>query len=224
MAQKVEMMFTQCPECQTTQSLTLKQLRGTRGMIKCRHCSVLFDALERISETGTIASENNAADSTLPWDQEKRSKSGYWGLGVCVCALLLTAQIMYFEGYALTQNASIRPILVALCNQITCRLPDYKNPDKFNIVGSFNPTPDHNYEFHAAISNQAALSQAYPNVRLTLLAFSGKPFAARIFQPQDYLPEVLRASFMKPDATTEISLKIAAPKSAIGGTFFEIVD
>jgi hypothetical protein len=29
---------------------------------------------------------------------------------------------------------------------------------------------------------------------------------------------------MKPDTTTEISLKIAAPKTAIGGSSFEIVD
>ena len=218
------MMYTQCPQCLTIQSLSLEQLRGSRGILKCCHCSAPFDALARISETETIAGENSANASLLPWDPDQDSKAGFWGLGVCVCLLLFIAQLIYIEGYAFTQNARMRPFLVALCDQIACRLPVYKNTAKFNIVGSFNPTPDNNYEFHAAISNQAALSQAYPNVRLVLLAFSGKPFAARVFQPQDYLPEVLRATLMKPDATTEISLRIAAPKTAIGGTSFEIVD
>ena len=52
-------MFTQCPECQTIQTLTLAQLRAGRGMLRCRHCSVLFDALERISETKEINSSEH---------------------------------------------------------------------------------------------------------------------------------------------------------------------
>ncbi len=224
MAQKINAMFTQCPECQTTQSLTLEQLRGTRGMIQCRHCSVLFDALALISETEAIASEKNLSDSTLPWDHEKRSKSIYWSIGVCFCLLLLVAQMVYFEGYNFTQSSKIRPFLTAVCQRIACRLPDYKNPDQFNIVGSFKQMPDQNYEFHAAISNEADFPQVYPNVRLTLLNFNSKPFAARVFQPHDYLPEAKRASTMNPDTSTEISLKIAAPKSAVGGSSFELVD
>jgi hypothetical protein len=102
-------------------------------------------------------------------------------------------------------------------------LPAYQNPDELNLVGSLNPTPDHHYQLQAAISNQAAFTQAYPGVKLTLLDYNGKPFAARVFRPQEYLPVTSRASVIKPDETTEISLKIAAPKSAIGGSSFELI-
>lgn len=218
------MMFTRCPECQTTQPITLEQLRDSRGMLQCQQCSALFDALALISETEAIAAEQNIPDSGLPWSKEKPTKPVYWSLGACLCLLLLAVQIVYFEGHAYTQNPKTRPFLAVLCERIACRLPHYKNSDEFNLVGSFIPTPDHHYEFHAAISNQAAFPQAYPNIKLTLLNFNGKPFAARTFRPQDYLPEISRTSVIKPDETTEISLKIASPKSKIGGSSFELID
>lgn len=205
--------------------MTLEQLRDSRGMLQCSHCSALFDALVFISETEEAnAGEINFPNlEDLPWRQKKHSKNVFWSLGAGLCFLLLVVQIVFFEGYGYTRHPAIRPFLAALCERVGCSLPDYQNPDELNLVGSLFQTPDHHYELQAAISNQAAFSQAYPNVKLTLLDYNGNPFAARIFRPHEYLPEPLRASTMKPDATTEISLKIAAPKSAIGGSSFELI-
>lgn len=193
-------------------------------MLQCSHCSALFDALVFISETAEAnASEIYIPNTEPPWGQEKQTKRVVWSLGTGLCLLLLVAQIMYFEGYAYTQHPIIRTFLAALCERILCHLPDYKNPDELNLIGSLNQTPDHHYELQAVISNQAVFPQAYPNVKLTLLDYSGNPFAARAFRPQEYLPESLSSSSIKPDETTEISLKIAAPKSAIGGSSFELI-
>ena len=144
--------------------------------------------------------------------------------GLVIGLLLLIGQIVYFEGYAFSQNPAVRPGLVKLCQLINCQLPVYKNLDEFTLLhGSFTPLPDQNYAFRVVMSNQAAFAQPYPNIKLTLLDYSGNAFAHRIFQPRDYLPEDAVASVMAADATTEISLKIAAPKTKVGGSTFDLI-
>jgi len=217
-------MFTQCPECQTIQPLTLAQLRTSRGMLRCSHCSAMFDALERISETKEINHSENLSSTRLPWDKVSMSGNAYWRTGLVIGLLLLIGQIVYFEGYAFTQNPAARPALAKLCQLINCQLPVYKNLDEFTLLhSSFTPMPDQNYAFRVVISNQANFSQTYPNIKLTLLDYSGNAFAHRVFQPRDYLPEDSVATVMAADAITEISLKIAAPKTKVGGSIFDLI-
>jgi len=58
-----------------------------------------------------------------------------------------------------------------------------------------------------------------------LLDYSGNVRFATIgvFQPRDYLPEDSVATVMDADAITEISLKIAAPKTKVGGSTFDLI-
>ena len=217
-------MFTQCTECQTIQALTLAQLRSGRGMLRCSHCSSMFDALEHISETEEINHSDNLSSTRLPWDKVSSSGNAYWSTGLVIGLLLLMGLVVYFEGYAFTQNIAIRPALAKLCELINCQLPVYKNLDEFTLLhSSFTPLPDQNYVLRVAISNQAKFSQTYPNIKLTLLDYSGNAFAHRVFQPKDYSPSNSVANVMAADATTEITLKIAAPKSKVGGSTFELI-
>jgi hypothetical protein len=137
--------------------------------------------------------------------------------------LLLAGQVMYFEGYYFSQNPVFRPVLEKICTLLNCRLPAYKNPDEFTVLqGSFTALPDHANLFKAVISNPAAFTQPYPNVRLTLLDYTGKPFTHRVFRPQEYLPEDSTTPVMISDATAEIGLNIAAPETKVGGYTFEL--
>ena len=217
-------MFTQCHECQTIQPLTLAQLRAGRGMLRCRHCSALFDALERISETEEINPSENQPSRRLPWDKLSMQGNAYWRTGVVFGLLLLMGQIVYFEGYAFSQNPFVRPGLAKLCQLINCQLPVYKNLDEFSLLhGSFTPLPDQNYAFRVVFSNQAAFAQTYPNIKLTLLDYSGNAFAHRVFQAKDYLPGDTVGNLMAVDAITEISLKIAALDTKVGGSTFDFI-
>ncbi|HEY5140996.1 MAG TPA: zinc-ribbon and DUF3426 domain-containing protein [Methylococcales bacterium] len=217
-------MFTQCTECQTIQPLTLAQLRAGRGMLCCSHCSVLFDALERISETEEINPSDNLSSRRLPWDKENKPGNANWRIGLVIGSLVLIGQIIYFEGYALSQNPAVRPGLVKLCRMINCQLPVYRNLDELSILhGSFTPLPDQNYAFRMVMSNQAAFAQTYPNIKLTLLDYSGNTFAHRFFKPRDYLPVDAVASLMTADETIEISLKIAAPETKVSGSTFDLI-
>jgi hypothetical protein len=161
----------------------------------------------------------------LPWDREIAPGSSYWRSGLVIASLLFAGQIIYFEGTAFCRNPAFRPSLEKICGQLNCQLPAYQNPAELSILqGSLSALPDRSQQFSAAISNRAAFAQPYPNLKLTMLDYAGNPFARRIFRPQDYLPEMLAAtSAMLPDASTAISLNIAAPKIPVGGYTFELI-
>ena len=215
-------MFTQCPECQTIQPLTLPQLRASRGVLRCSNCSAMFDALERISETEEINHSDKLPSKLLPWDTV--AGNAYWQTGLMIGLLLLIGQIIYFEGYAFSQNPAVRPVLSKLCQLAKCQLPVYKNLDEISVLhSSFTSLPGQNYAFKVVISNQADFSQDYPNIKLTLLDYSGNAFAHRVFHPWDYLTEDSVATVMAADAITEISLKIATPKAKVGGSTFDLI-
>jgi predicted Zn finger-like uncharacterized protein len=215
-------MFTQCTECQTIQVLTLAQLRAGRGMLRCNSCSAIFDALERISETEEINHSEILPSKHLPWN--KVPSNVYWRTGLIISLLLLIGQIVYFEGYAFSQNPAVRPVLSKLCQLAKCQLPVYKNLGEISVLhSSFTSLPGQNYAFKVVISNQADFSQDYPNIKLTLLDYSGNAFAHRVFHPRDYLAEGSVATVMAADAITEISLKIVAPNTKVGGSTFDLI-
>lgn len=217
-------MYTKCPACKKTHTLTLPQLRASRGLLRCRNCSVIFNALEFISETSDVYVAENLSTQNMPWDKPNEEPiSVFWSMALLIAVLLFVAQVVYFEGYAFSQNSRFRPGLEKICHYLDCKLPVYKNPDEFALLhGSFTPLPDHKYMLRAIFTNQAAFTQALPNITLNLLDYTGRRFTHRVFQPQDYLPETAVATNMIPGATTEISLIIAAPKTGIGGYTFEL--
>ncbi len=222
-------MFTRCPNCQKTQPLTVAQLRNSRAIVFCDDCLILFDALELLSDTANEpskeieASNETLTTTVLPWEKEHLPNPAYWRFGVLLAALLLTVQAVYFEHAAFIQNPKFRSVLEKLCQPLSCQLPVYKNLAEFTVMqGTFTPLPDGNYTFTAVISNQASFAQDYPNIQLILQDYTGRSFTQRIFHPQEYLSENAMAANMPPDATIAISLKIAAPKTPVGGYNFEL--
>lgn len=204
--------------------MTLEQLRASRGILRCEGCSETFDALELLSETAADETAVSLPATDLPWSRENIVGSAYWRTGLIIGLLLLAGQIVYFEGYRFSQNPIFRPVLEKICAPLNCRLPVYKNLDEFAVLqGSFTDLPDHTRLFKAVITNQAAFTQAYPNIDLTLFDYTGKAFTHRVFKPQEYLPkDSITAPAMTADATTEISLNIAAPETKVGGYTFDL--
>ncbi len=214
-------MFTQCPQCQKTHSLTLAQLRDSRGMLRCEQCNTLFDGLKLISETeDELAKKIN--EQTLPWQEKSAPANRYWSVGFVLGLLLLGFQLIYFEGKAVSQNPNLRSRLVTFCQLLHCQLPVYQNIEEFTVMqSSFDTLPDKNYLFRAVIVNQAAFAQHYPNIQLNLLNDAGKTLSQRTFLPSEYLP-LPTVLAMSPDAPLEIRLKIAALKTPVSGYSFDL--
>jgi len=204
------------------QPITTKQLRDRRAIVFCDNCLVKFDALELLSnEDNSLADFPDIAE--MPWEQQPAISWPYWKHGVVAAALVLAIQIACFEIGNVIQNPAIRPALEKLSRFVNYPLPVYKNPDELSIMQSaFTPLADGNYAFKCVINNQAAFTQNYPNINLSLQDYTGQTFTHRTFHPQDYLSEPVVASKIAPDATIEISLTIAAPKTSVGGYNFEI--
>ena len=172
-----------------------------------------------------IGSDLKPLNADHPWDYKIVPDNSYWGIGLVVALLLLAGQILYFEGATFTRNPVFRPHLEKICQRLDCRLPAYKNPAEFTLLqNSLSYLSDRRQLFRVVVSNRAAFAQPYPNLELTLRDYSGNPFAQRIFLPQNYLPKGRAAtSVILPNATVEIRLNIAVPKTIIGGYTFELI-
>ncbi|WP_174625285.1 DUF3426 domain-containing protein [Candidatus Methylobacter favarea] len=188
-----------------------------------RNCSALSDALEFISDTAAGPATISSTKFLL-WTQKKASGGVYGKAGLASGLVQFIAQIIHFEGFSFSQNPAFRRWLVKICKPINGDLPAYKNPAEFAVLqGSFIPLPGPAIAFRAVINNQAAFSQTYPDLRLTLFSYTGQPFAHRIFRPLDYLPKASASKSFTPDETAEINLNISAPKTKVGGYTFELI-
>lgn len=215
-------MYTQCSVCKQQYTVSTEELRTSRGMLKCKKCSANFDALEFISDKPLKKSEQVHSQELFP-PQPKKNKirQALWFFGLFVGILVFFAQIYYFESHTLSQNQTLRPWLLKLCQSVNCQLPEYKNTEEISILlGSLEAIDDHFYEFKVVISNQARFNQRYPNIKLTLINFTGEPIAERIFSAHNYHP---KSPLLAVDETVEISLSIAAPHPKIGGYTFELL-
>ena len=213
-------MYTQCTICKQQQYLTAKELSSSQGMIRCSHCSSLFNALEHLTEDAQA--NPFATHEILPHSHQPVKRSSYWGLLTSLCLIILAFQIYYFEGYTLTQNSTVRPWLIKICHSLNCQLPAYKNRNEITILhGSFQTIDKQHSIFKATFINQALFEQKLPAIKLTLQGFTGVDFAERIFYPKDYMNT--DSAIMAPDRVFEIALDIATPKDKMGGYYFELI-
>lgn len=215
-------MLTQCPQCRSSQPISAKKLRKTRGMLRCSECDADYDALELLSDKRPIKKKPDLAHIDAKIIKTSRPLPKLWGLGITFCISLFIFQVYYFEANTLAQNPTTRPWLQKITLAFKKKLKTYKNIDDFTILqGSLEPIDADSYFFKAAIINQAIFPQKHPAIKLTLLDFTGSEFATRIFSANDYLYNPKR--LIKPDASTEISLIIATPPQNIGGYHFELI-
>ena len=215
-------MFTRCPDCLTPQRISPVTLRTGRGMVRCKRCSKMFDALESLAETEKLAVAD-VQPSEEPWTESKARNQLIWRIGLPLGVVLLCVQLLYFEGSRAIQNPKIRPALEKICGLAHCRLPDYRNLAEWSVLrNSFSEMPNGHYSFDLVLNNEAVFPMPYPNIGLTLLSFGGQPFAHRLFQSSDYLAGQPENALLAANSAAEIRLEIAAPKTKVGGFHFDL--
>ncbi len=211
-------MLIECPECHQTHSLTTEEFQKSDGTTTCPECCCKFDPLANLAETV-------AAREPFPWEksEDKPISNSFWFLGVLAGLLLLGFQFLYFKSDDLEQNQIIRPWLLHLCKLTDCRLSRYHNANEFSVLHSSFELQNNHYTLQAAIRNEAPFPQNFPDIKLTLLSYSGAHVAQRIFYPKDYLEQNLTEDSLDPSETFTIKLDIALPEAKVGGFSIEIL-
>lgn len=205
-------MYSRCPHCNKQIQVSARQLRLSRGLLKCKRCGDSFDALALLSEK---ADETQAkARSYLVKQAEDRSSPWLWGIASLLMFMVLLAQIIYFEGQRLYSQPTINLALAKACQALDCRLPVVNNPEDWVVSHSeLQAHLDSRYWLIAALTNQAEITQAFPELKLTLTDFNGQPFAERVFTPNQYSKDTTLAA----NETVLIRLPLVMAADEFGG-------
>lgn len=209
-------MFSRCEYCQHQQKITVKQLRRNRGLLKCKRCHKPFDALASLTEKPDHrAVASGPAEDALPWMKPAPLlPPRYWPWINVLLLVVLLGQGVYFEGRKMLTIPTLRALAEQVCQPLHCQPPLYQNLQQWSLSYSdLQPYLAGQYRLTAAISNQALVSQAVPDLKLTLLDFNGEALAQRVFTPRQFGAD----SEMAAEQSRQIVLWLVAPDLPVGG-------
>ena len=207
-------MYSRCPNCNKQIKVSARQLRVSRGLLKCKRCGESFDALALLSET---ADEVQTKSRTYS-GSEARQSPWLWGLASLLMFMVLLAQIVYFDGRRLVSQPTINLALSKACGFFNCSLPVINIPDEWAVSHTeLEPHMNNRYWVIAALTNQAGITQAFPELKLRLTDFNGQLLAERVFSPHQYSVNSTLAS----NETVLVRLPLVMTANEIGGFTLE---
>ncbi|WP_367155614.1 zinc-ribbon and DUF3426 domain-containing protein [Methylomonas sp. HYX-M1] len=175
-------MFSRCPHCDRQQPVSTQQLRETRGLLTCVACRRAFDALPSLSdEAGERINPIAAAPIDLP-EHDRPNAQWPWLVGNAWLLLVLILQFVYFKAGPSWQQSYLYADLVALSARFGLNLPAYRNPSAWSVSHTeLKPYLASGYKLSAVLTNQAAVNQALPDLKLAVTDLTGRTVAERIF-------------------------------------------
>lgn len=151
--------------------------------------------------------------------KSRRSASGElqwpWVAACLLLLLLLGGQLSWAERDPLIRNPVTGGWLRSTCATLGCRLPLVAAPQRLRLVASnvqAHPSVPNALMISASVRNDAAFTQPYPVLKITLSDAQGQPIAMRRLQPRDYLDDdaTLRRG-LPPGASTALLIEVADP-------------
>lgn len=241
------MQYALCPFCLSTLQVSEEQLALKSGIIRCGHCSEIFNAnknkltpsaeqtlsakpSEKISTPDhppevEKLTETEISPAIATWEPVKTAPSYKlpYGFLSFLFVLILIVQIAIIESKSFTQNTQLQPIFKKLNSSFNLHIPSYKNLNEIHIIQrELSPHPQRNnlLLFQLTIKNSALAEQPFPTIKLILTSSLGEPIAQRVFSKYDYLPSNETNDYFAPQALRQIKLSFENPKSKASG--FEI--
>ncbi len=138
---------------------------------------------------------------------------------------LLLGQYIYFARDHLAQRyPGLRPLLGKMCDNLGCRLPLRRAPEKLQLTHRdvrTHPTIEDALLINATFVNRAKFRQPYPLIELKLSNINGKLIGRRTFLPREYLagqPDI--DAGIPPDTQVHLVLELSDPgKQAVNFEF-----
>jgi predicted Zn finger-like uncharacterized protein len=115
-----------------------------------------------------------------------------WVVVCCALALLLGTQLAWAERDTLIRNTITGGWLRSICATLGCELPLIAAPQQLRLLDSnvqAHPSVPGALMISARVRNDAAFTQPYPVVKITLSDALGQRMAMRRLQPHEYLDD-----------------------------------
>lgn len=152
-------------------------------------------------------------------DTPPKRRHSAWMWGICVLMLIgvLIATVVYPRWHTLDQSPTFRPMKVALCEAVGCRVDTRVDIDNLRVLRRevFESSErDNALLISIKIQNTADFAQRYPVVEVRMTNRIGRTVAQRGFRPADYLPEWSRGDALGASESVDISLTVNDPGTA----------
>jgi len=139
----------------------------------------------------------------------------YWALGCMALVLTLGMQLAWAERVALTANPTTRPWMTQACNWLGCTPPPVRDLADLQLLSRDvrpHPRVPGALLISATVRNNAAFTQPYPVVSITLSDLDENRIAMRRFRPATYIPDAgTRAAGLAPGATAALMFEVKDP-------------
>lgn len=175
-----------------------------------------YSSQESIKQLAAEYSLATLTDSDRLDARRKTSRFTWlWTLGTLAALVLLALQVgvSYFEQGS--RSAELRSFYKVACSYLGCTLPTFEDVDAVDIEHiriQSHPTLANTLQVNAIMTNTSRFAQPMPKLALEFYDLNGRPVAARLFSPKDYLhKDFLDITFMPPSTPIHIVLPIQDP-------------
>ena len=178
-------LVTKCPSCFTSFIVKPKQLKSHQGQVRCGQCQHIFIAKDFLTEPSTL---DSFLDSPTRNIQPKKLT---FLILYALLVLLGLVQALYFLRTDVVKKwPGLKPLLTTSCHYFGCTLPLPKNAELMAIDDT-ELIKDEAHEgivkFNCIIVNNAAYTQSFPSLELTLTDKQDIPLMRRKITASEYL-------------------------------------
>jgi len=142
---------------------------------------------------------------------------------VPLLAILLLLQSLLSDRAHLAADARWRPLMIVLCDALSCTLPPWREPAAFTLLDrDVRPDPHRAGVLHvsAGFRNDARWSQPWPALLLTLSDADGRVAGARAFRPAEYLAAPATQNRLASGQSAKVSFDVVEPtRDVVAFTF-----
>lgn len=173
------------------------------------------ESMKQLAAEYSLATLTGSNQEQTKHPRKKGKYTWLWTLASFVALITLTVQIAvgYFEQGS--RSPEFRAFYKAACSYIGCSLPAFEDTSAIGIEHvriQSHPTLTNSLQVNAIMTNTSRFAQPMPKLALEFYDLNGRPVAARLFAPQDYLhKDFLDITFMPPSTPIHIVIPIQDP-------------
>ena len=188
------------------------------------HAAGLVDVAESeeiVAKAVLVSAHDSLAKDPLAQHlelQPVRCNSAWvWVFCVLMLIAVLMATVVYPRWHTLDQSPTFRPVKIALCDLVGCRVDTRVDIDSLRVlrreVYEANDRDDA-LLISIKIQNTADFAQRYPVVEVRMTNRVGRTVAQRGFRPSDYLSDWSRGDTLDAGESVDINLTVNDPGTA----------